>query len=99
MNTKTLVQSYHNLTALERTSLMVAAYARDDEAEIQRLLDSAPRLCFRIVHCFGAGQGLLAVNNLAIAGQLASLVSFWQSHAMVADEPPDDETNDYTNRL
>ena len=43
MNTKGLAKLYDRLRAAERLPLLVAASARGDEAEAQRLRRSAPR--------------------------------------------------------
>lgn len=67
MNTNTLVRHYDRLTPWERVALVMAAVARGDETERQRLADTAPisgsraGLVLRVA-------GLLITRRLHIAG-------------------------------
>ena len=52
MNTNGLAKHYGALSAPERFSLMLGAAFRGDEVEHARLLDTAPRVAFRVPHTF-----------------------------------------------
>jgi hypothetical protein len=58
MNTKVLAKLYDRLTPRERLPLILAASARNDEVEGQRLAQSAPRMALRLPDYHGLGEGL-----------------------------------------
>ena len=53
MNTKALSRNYQTLTPRERLPLIMAAAARGDEVELQRLAQSAPKESYRVPDYFG----------------------------------------------
>jgi hypothetical protein len=53
MDTQLLARHYDKLTPLERFPLIVAASARQDEAERERLVCSAPRTTWQMPHHWG----------------------------------------------
>jgi hypothetical protein len=59
MNTKNLAKNYNQLTPRERVSLILAAVARADDVERQRLLDAAPSVALRASHHYGLGEALI----------------------------------------
>jgi hypothetical protein len=61
MNTNVLAKHYESLTPRERLPLILAAAARGDEQERQRLLRSAPRLACSVQDQDGLGRALYAV--------------------------------------
>jgi hypothetical protein len=74
-----LSMHYDQLTARERLPLIMAAAARGDAVEKQRLIASAPRLTLTVPHHFGLAQAL----NEAASGHLHILLvlaaEFWQA--------------------
>lgn len=50
MNANALARQYDKLTPRERFSLALAAAERNDEAELDRLLHSAPRTRYSAYH-------------------------------------------------
>jgi hypothetical protein len=64
MNTDGLARHYGSLTPAERLSLFMAASARGDEGEGDRLGRSAPRLGWQVPHHFGLGMAFREVSEL-----------------------------------
>jgi hypothetical protein len=56
MNTNGLAKQYDKLTPLERLPLIMAAAARGDEAERNRLVQSAPQSCYSMPDYWGAAE-------------------------------------------
>ena len=61
MNTDRLAKHYASLTPAERLSLIMAASARGDEQEWDRLGATAPRLGWQLPHHFGLAMAFLEV--------------------------------------
>jgi hypothetical protein len=99
MNSKTLARAYDKLTPQERLSLLVAAFARGDEAECDRILRAAPMIRMRVSADFGVTHAFFWVAMLSHAEQLASAVGFWQAHSMAADELLQVESSEGDDRL
>src|SRR5688572_10889865 len=53
MNTARLVRHYDSLSPAERLPLIMAASARGDDQEWERLRTSAPRVVYQVTHHFG----------------------------------------------
>ena len=62
MNTNGLAKHYDKLTPRERLSLIVAASARGDEAERDRLARSAPKVGYSVGDFFGRAQAFTEVG-------------------------------------
>jgi hypothetical protein len=56
-----LTRHYPTLTEAERLALLLAAQARGDDIEADRLLSTAPRVAYRVPHTFGR---LLALHEV-----------------------------------
>src|SRR5437763_1672986 len=78
MNTKNLAKNYDRLTARERLPLLLAASAREDAVERQRLLDSAPRIDLRAPHHHGLGEALFTAAHFHMMTQLDLAAKYWQ---------------------
>jgi hypothetical protein len=66
MTTTGLAKHYGALTPAERLPLILAASARGDDRERQRLIDSAPHALYKVSDCFGrmdAFQTLTLLNR------------------------------------
>jgi hypothetical protein len=64
MNTRGLARHYEGLTPWERLPLILAAFARGDEAERERLVASAPRVCYEFPDHFGLGTAFREVSEM-----------------------------------
>ncbi len=94
MNTKTLAKHYDKLRPRERLPLIVAATARDDEQEGNRLANSAPRNGYRLPDYHGLAD---ALQDLALVHMLSLLdlaAQYWhvsgilESHQMLNEMLP-----------
>jgi hypothetical protein len=72
MNTDSLARHYKVLTPWERLPLIVDAFLRDDQLELQRLQSSAPFRKFRVGHHCALLDGL---RDLALTYQMQQLDS------------------------
>ena len=81
MNANGMARLYDTLTPWERAPLWLAAGARGDEAERQRLARSAPRNSFRVPDTYGPIEALRKAAAVYIMVQLdlacASTGSLW----------------------
>ncbi|MCI0704593.1 MAG: hypothetical protein L0241_26350 [Planctomycetia bacterium] len=84
MNTNGLAKHYALLSPAERLSLMLAAVVRGDDLEHARLIDSAPRVIFRVPHTFGRAMALREVCEQHRMEQLELAALFFGAQA-VAD--------------
>ncbi len=79
---KKLEKNYSRLTPAERLELLVAARARGDQAEIDRLEETAPQLRYKMSHHFGLGEALTRVaaihliNRMERAGAVMVALAF-----------------------
>ncbi len=75
MNTESLARHYGKLKPRERFPLLVAAFERGDEAERERLLQTAPRVTFGLPDYWGIATAFDSLANftfltlLDLAGQ------------------------------
>jgi hypothetical protein len=103
MNTKCLAKLYDRLTPRERLPLILAASARDDEVEGQRLAQSAPRMALRLPDYHGLGEGLFLASLFHLIGVLDVAALFWLTQGRLAewqawaDEKEDED--DWLNRM
>jgi hypothetical protein len=65
MNTNGLARHYDRLTPWERLPLMLAASARGDEAEKQRLARSAPKVSYRVPDYFALDMAFQEISDVA----------------------------------
>jgi hypothetical protein len=63
VNSNALAKHYDTLTPRERLPLILAASAREDEVERERLVRSAPKVAYRVTDFFGLA---LAFNELSM---------------------------------
>lgn len=85
MNTNGLARHYDRLTPSERLPLMLAAAARGDEAEHQRLLHSAPRIGYEVPNFYGMGEGLLLATLIQAIRRLDVALMVRKASAMLAE--------------
>jgi hypothetical protein len=77
MNTKSLTKHYASLTPWERVPLILAAIARKDDLEADRLGWSAPRVLFKVANHYGLEEGLECLAGFYLMNQL-DLVACYQ---------------------
>jgi hypothetical protein len=101
MNSKYLAKLYDRLTPRERLPLILAASARDDEVEGQRLAQSAPRMALRLPDYHGLGEGLLLASLFHLIGVLDVTALFWLTQGRLAEWTAlsDKDEDDSLNRL
>jgi hypothetical protein len=78
MNIRHLTNLYDRLTPLERLPLVIAAGARGDQAEQERLSGSAPRERFEVPNYYGLAQALLQAGDFHLMTLLDLAANFWQ---------------------
>jgi len=78
MNTHGLSQLYDQLTPSERLPLIMAAAARDDEAEKQRLCAAAPEVSFRVPNYYPLAKALTEAVHYHLLTLLDLAAQFWQ---------------------
>jgi hypothetical protein len=87
MNTDQLARRYETLTPWERLPLIVAACARGDAVEADRLARSAPRNGFRVPDYWGLAEGLEDLAKLYLLKQLDLAACYWRFAAVPDREP------------
>jgi hypothetical protein len=86
MNSDHLARYYQTLTPWERLPLLVAASARDDEVEEDRLARSAPRQTFGVPDYWGLAEGLDDLAKLYLLEQLDLSVAYWRLTGLLGQE-------------
>jgi hypothetical protein len=99
MNTKGLAKLYDRLTPRERLPLILAASARDDDVEGQRLAQSAPRMALRLPDYHGLGEGLFLASLFHLIGVLDVTALFWLTQERLAEWTAWADEDDSLNRL
>jgi hypothetical protein len=79
MNTNGLAKHYGSLTASERLPLILAASARGDERERDRLMMSAPRVAYRVPDHFGLAMAFREVADLHFMELLTLAANYFQA--------------------
>lgn|SRR5262245_37840847 len=79
MNTNTLAKLYDRLTPWERLPLILAASARGDEAERQRLVTAAPKVGYRVPDHFGLAMAFREVGDWHFMELLNLAALYFQS--------------------
>jgi hypothetical protein len=85
MNTNRLAKLYDRLTPNERLLLILAASARGDEAEWNRLAHSAPKEAFRLPDYYGLAEGMQLVSLSHLLELLDAAALYWQAGGMLAE--------------
>src|SRR5262245_39031558 len=89
MNTNGLAKHYGTLTERERLALALAALRRDDDADYQRLIDSAPVRTLAVPETQLSAVALVLACFSHVVDQLETAANYWQAHARRADLPKD----------
>jgi hypothetical protein len=79
VNTNGLAKHYGSLTPWERLPLILAASARGDEQERDRLIMSAPRVAYRVPEHFGLAMALREVADLHLMELLDLAANYFQA--------------------
>jgi hypothetical protein len=79
MNTNGLAKLYDRLTPRERLPLILAASARGDDVEAERLARSAPRRDVRLPDYHGLGEGMLFACLFHLLALLDTALLHWQA--------------------
>ena len=87
MNTAHLAQHYSALTPWERLPLLVAASARGDALEEDRLARAAPKNGFRVPDYWGLAEGLDDLVKLYLLEQLDLAAFYWRFAGLLEQEP------------
>jgi hypothetical protein len=82
MNTNGPARHYETLTPRERLPLIMAASARGDEAEAQRLAHSAPLVSLRVPDYFGLAMAIREVAELHLLESLGLAAMYERCLAM-----------------
>ncbi|MBI5759632.1 MAG: hypothetical protein HZA46_14025 [Planctomycetales bacterium] len=87
MTTNTLCKMYNTLTATERGPLLLAAVARGDEVERQRVLDAATWKHWRVTDTYGftVGVGLVFSDYVVMQWNHLAMHFFARTHWMYAE--------------
>jgi hypothetical protein len=100
MNTKALARHYDQLTPHERLPLIIAASARGDEVEAERLARSAPRRTFALPDYHGLADALRLLALAHTAEQLHHACLFRQVEGLIEQAAdPDDRSEAYRARI
>jgi hypothetical protein len=95
MNTNGLAKLYEHLKPKERLSLILAASARDDEAELDRLARSAPREGYRLPDYHGLAEAMQMASMFHLLELLDLAALYWQTGGLLAErEALNDEEGD-----
>ena len=78
MNTNPLTRRYKELTARERLQLIIAASARGDDVEREKLLGSAPTICLRAGHHYHLAEALFRAAHCHVAFLSDLAAKYWQ---------------------
>ena len=99
MNTKGLAKLYDRLTPRERLPLILAASARGDDVEGQRLAQSAPRMALRLPDYHGLGEGLFLASLFHLIGVLDVTALFWLTQGRLAEWQAWADEDDSLNQM
>ncbi len=83
MNTNGLARHYDKLTPRERFPLIVAATARDDKQECDRLIDSAPKIGWRLPDYYGLGDALQDLGLVFMLELLNLVAQYWHADGVL----------------
>lgn len=88
MNSNPLSRHCLMLTPWERLPLIVAASARADVVEKDRLARSAPQNSFRVPDYWGLAEGFKDLAQLYLIQQLDLAAFYWECMAVLESAPP-----------
>lgn len=86
MNPNAISRHYEKLTPRERLPLIMAADARGDVTEYQRLVQSASRCQFTVPDHFPLAMAFQEVANVHLIELLAVAAAYWASSAHMKNE-------------
>lgn len=86
MNTNGLAKLYEHLSPKERLPLIIAASARGDETERNRLAHSAPTARFQLPNYYGWAEGMQLVSLFHLLELLEAAARNWQTAALLEQE-------------
>lgn len=86
MNTNGLAKLYEHLTPKERLPLILAASARGDEVERERLVHSAPREGFWLPDYHGLAEGIILTSLFQLLELLDIAAYYWQAVVLLQQE-------------
>ena len=89
MTSKMLSRMYDVLSAEERTSLQFAASDRDDETEVNRLINSAPRVRRVQPHHYNVLKARVMLAMMFRLEQLESIAAYWFARGQYSVESQD----------
>ncbi len=95
MNTKGVARLYDRLTARERLPLIMAASARHDEPERQRLVQSAPQVHRRVPDHYGLSHALREVSDHHFMELLDLAARYFQAMGVLSQHKANDDALDY----
>jgi hypothetical protein len=84
MNVNGLAKHYDKLTAWERLPLLLAALNRGDDAETERLTNSAPTRPANVPHYYGLWEGLTLLSVVHLLQQLSRVCRLGYATALQA---------------
>lgn len=93
MNARVLSRLYDKLSPLERIPLILAAEAREDETEVQRLHRSAPMRTWQFSDYLMPHMALQTLSQMYIVEQLDHIATYWHACWRLGnevDERPED---------
>ena len=77
MNTNALKKHYDKLGIKERFAAIAAAATRKDDAELDALMSTAPRVSYRMPNTFGISRGFIHAMDWYIMAQYGRAASFY----------------------
>jgi hypothetical protein len=83
MNSNALAKLYDRLTPYERLPLIVAASLRGDEAERDRLANSAPKLLYKVRDYYWLASELRSLMLVHLAQMLDLSSLYWRASGML----------------
>jgi hypothetical protein len=85
MNTNGLAKLYEHLSPKERLPLIMAASARGDEAERNRLAYSAPKEEFRRPDYWGVAEGMRLASKFHLLELLDLAAFYWETSGLLGE--------------
>jgi hypothetical protein len=86
MNTKTLARHYDTLTPQERFPLILAAAARGDDLERERLVSSAPRATYRVPDYWSVATRFQSLSHFMFMKLLDLAACYLEAFALSGEE-------------
>lgn len=99
MNTHGIERHYEHLRPEERVALIMAAFARGDEHDRDRLADATPFVSVRRAETFPVSQALLEVTLQEFAERVSTAALFWRTQRAADDVAADERDAPLAERL